>query len=490
MTEAPIQPPPAPREGADAGARPDLWLGRQLWRRRVHRAGVATAGATAVLRPAGPALPLLATLLERRSAAIAHLAGDGDAGSTLSAWVTRHGNGLPATPIVMPTQRIEARAEDDDGARHHRATSARTTAPTTRDSPPLVAAVIQRRAVATRASAPSSVARAIPAAPAMIATTQPTPRAVSAVPAARPTSAMPMTPPVPAVADATLDVPTDSATQPEPRVALGPTRVGAPRRFAGGVAPTLDGLPTPIRGSVRLVGAPLLPAAAFAREQPRTTAEPGQPAFDAAISTLAEPPSMSDPRADLAAAHSLAGATPDIARDRLVVPPPGASVPRAIVVVPIAIPTPTAPGHAPVTSPSASSSTVAPASPPLPPPPLPPLLPLVRAAVTSSAVVASSRPRGGMPLALPVTAPPARPRGSEAELIAPPHGLALAQRREPPRSLQTMASAAPPSTTSAADARTSRERSKLGAPEIGRVAERVYQLLVDRLAQERQRRGV
>jgi len=39
-------------------------------------------------------------------------------------------------------------------------------------------------------------------------------------------------------------------------------------------------------------------------------------------------------------------------------------------------------------------------------------------------------------------------------------------------------------------ARPSAERTKLGSLEIGRIADRVYRLLVDRLAQERQRRGV
>ena len=82
----------------------------------------------------------------------------------------------------------------------------------------------------------------------------------------------------------------------------------------------------------------------------------------------------------------------------------------------------------------------------------------------------------------------------------PPNATAVSQPvQRSPREAQagrhkqvgSMDTAAPVSTAalSGSVATPSTERARLGAPEIGRVAERVYQLLVDRLAQERQRRG-
>jgi len=117
-------------------------------------------------------------------------------------------------------------------------------------------------------------------------------------------------------------------------------------------------------------------------------------------------------------------------------------------------------------------------------------LPLVRADATSGDIVLSSRQRSVLPLALPATAGSGPAPRAAAEFDALRHGHAPALRREPTSNPQTESPLATASRSLAADRPSSREPAKLGAPEIGRVADRVYSLLVDQLARERQRRRV
>jgi hypothetical protein len=140
----------------------------------------------------------------------------------------------------------------------------------------------------------------------------------------------------------------------------------------------------------------------------------------------------------------------------------------------VAVATPAAPRRDSVPSPSAARAALVTASQLSPAPPR--AMPLVQARTADGdAAAPPPRPQIALPLALPAKTAPEHVQQFR-DSPAAPHASGPLTRAE---------DAAPPKPATAPSA----QRGKLGAREIGRVAERVYQLLVDRLAQERQRRG-
>ncbi len=487
MSERPPEPPTASCDDTEAGAPPDLWLGRQLWLRRVLNAGVTTGGATAVSRRSGPTLPLLSTLLKRRRASVAHLNGDRTALAASPTWLSAPADpadrpavwGMP--PRAVPRAAVAGSAEVA-GARVssspapagmpvteklsrvalHRVDAApRAMTQPTLSARPLSGGVIQRRAVAATAGATLSRADASPAS-----------LAASTPLARRESSAMAMaTRPTPLGADA----PAETRT------------VGAPRRAADAFAPHPVAIPTQIRGTGGRVGPPLRLAALVDPERPPEKAAPARVPRGVADSSPGATPSLQAQLTDDGVVHSLAGPMPVVAPDRPEVSPPEAPVGRwrGTVRAPAPIATAIAPRREPLTPWSPLHDPAGTAPRPSPSPSLAPLS-LVRATAPHDAGMPLSRPRGALPLALPAAAPSARTQAGKTDVSAIHPRPWPIQSRDPWPGEAPVAATSP---SSPPDARRSREPMKLGAAEIGRVSERVYQLLVDRLALERQRRG-
>jgi hypothetical protein len=442
MTEIPADYSVAPQLG-DATATPaDLWLGRQLWRQRVEHAGVTT-GAGGALRRAGSALPLLAALQERQRSATAHLGRNADrapitaaSNRVLEPFDTRtgssRGNALQASlsPVAAASAAPVARFGDALPPETRRA------------SPPAARGqVIQRRALAANSGV------------------SPLPRTTAA-----------------------------AADQP----------ARAARPAAAIVVPASDVMPASRRVSARRVGAPVRGAVAdlnrradAGRPMPEQSHQitPAEP-FVAAGVTSPNRPTMPSRDLPVIRAHEAADAESDASSATSHRTPPAATAAHQAMAVasfdakpiaqrPAARSEPTAAlrgGSMPVPTVAIAAPMVSGSLPGLPMRPL---------SVRAATIVKAASSLSG---------------GREAAMPPPPNATAVSQPvQRSPREAQagrhkqvgSMDTAAPVSTAalSGSVATPSTERARLGAPEIGRVAERVYQLLVDRLAQERQRRG-
>lgn len=463
MTEVPADRLTAPTQGDAAATTSDLWLGAQLWWRRVERAGV-TAGTSGVVRQPHQVLPLLAALIERRESATAHLGRNADRaavtapsvrilessdiGTETTGVTTPH---APVSPGTTPTPTPAIRSGG--------ALPLGTTRPSS-PTPPMQGQVIQRRAVAAN---PVAKPRAAPVA-----------AAVHSTRAARPSAAVLASP---------------SGVIPTPRRA-GPHRVGAPVK--GAVADLSmrpqAGRSTPDQSRDATRAEPFAAAAVVSPSAAAT------PASDRPAIRLRRPTEMrSDataaegPRPPPASAATTPRATSLDAFDAkpLAQRATARQGPLRIGEAHVMWPTPSVAAQNSRMAPMHRGSMTAPTgaiAAPVASGSLPALktLPLsVRAATMVDATAAASQRRqAAMPLPPAAIAHQPVPRLSQD---------AQAGIRPQVRS----ADAAPTSTAAPTGsiATRSREQARLGAREIGRVAESVYQLLVERLAQERQRRG-
>lgn len=498
MARPPDIPPTAAPEGAGAGE-PNLWLGPQLWTRRVAHAGVATGGTMGVLRQPRSILPLAGAMLRRHRSAIAHLGAD-DAGDASLVWLSEQADHPAVTPVTAAAPRIATRAVRADtpaiergpnpvsAARAPTAASAEapvSAAPSQLAAPqPAQAPVIQRRAASVNASVPTTAptspvsARSAPSTRRSADVGMSAPITVRAAPAGGPRRVgapirlsgptihrdLPRPAAQETAADAVRTAP--AAVQPAP-----PVRPAAPvaRREEMHLSLREPAVATTREASVP--ARPVAPPVATARSEPRAegVALPLAPAIARTpVSMLASqsaPTQVYTPRADAMPVlpHAFA--------------PQAASVPATPYTTPIATPlVAREPARVP------SPGVVIAAPPPTPKPPLAPL-PLVRAEPPESNDATPSSQRQHIAMPVVPRAVPDPDRGGPPQ----PEPAAMS-RAVPPASWRADAPDAPAPAQRPAP-RAPAERQKLGAGEIRRVADRVYQLLVNRLTQERQRRG-
>lgn len=461
MTDGPANRPTTATQGGAADTPSDLWLGRQLWWRRVERAGVTT-GASGVLRQAHQGLPLLAALLERRDSATAHLGRNADraAMTAPSVRILESADiGTEAAGMTTPHAPVSGRAPASTPP--NRSGAALPLAAMRPSSPtqPAHGKVIQRRAVAAN---PDALPRT-----ASVATVGPPARTVrlSAAVAAPQSGAAPRragphrvgAPIKSAVAELGMRPP---AGRPMPEQSHDATRA-EPLASAAVVSPNASTAPVGDLPAARVH----LPAGM--RSEATTAAGHRPQPASAAAAHQATAPDIVDARPHALRAAARPGPT-RIGQAQVTRPKPptaeqiGRMAPKRSGAVPAprgTIAAPVAPGSWPALH----------------------TLPVSVPAATTVIATASVSPRrqAAMPM------PPAATVAQQPVQHAPLEGQAGI--RPQVRSVD----AAPTSTVapSGSIAARSTEQVRLGTREIGRVAESVYQLLVDRLAQERQRRG-